>query len=226
MEINDSILRHYLRNVYFLNGTAYAGKSTMAAMLAERYDMIHCGENYHHKVASQVVTPQEYPNLGYFQTMESWQAFVNRPPEVYERWIDGNVQEIIAFELAELLRLSGSGGRKIIVDTNLPVEVLHRIAGHHQVAIMLSPLSLSVDRFFDRSDPDKQFLLDQIRQSPDPDRTMRNFRACLARINSRERYEAFANSGFFTLVREDAVTDTREAVLQTLARHFGLEPAA
>lgn len=35
MEINDSIIKHYLRSVYFLNGTAYAGKSTMAAMLAE-----------------------------------------------------------------------------------------------------------------------------------------------------------------------------------------------
>lgn len=226
MNINESILRHYLRHVCFLNGTAYAGKSTMAAMLAERYDMILCGENYHHTVASQVVTPQEFPNLGYFQTMESWQAFVSRTPDEYERWIEGNVQEIIPFEIAELLHLSGSGDRRIIVDTNLPPEVLHLIAGYHQVAIMLSPQSLSVDRFFDRSDPDKQFLLDQIRQCPDPEWTMRNFRDVLSRINSKEQYEAFANTGFFTLVREDVETDTREAVLQTLARHFGLEPSA
>ena len=225
MNINESILRHYLRNVYYINGTAYAGKSTMVAMLAERYDMIPCGENYHDRVSSQVVTPQEFPNLGYFQTMESWQAFVSRSPDEYERWIDGNVQEIIPFEIAELLHLSGSGNRKIIVDTNLPVEVLRQIAGYHQVAIMLSPQAMSVDRFFDRPDPEKQFMLEQIRKTPDPEKTMKSFREGLARINSKERFDAFANSGFFTLVREEAEKDTREETLLTLARHFGLEPA-
>ena len=34
-------------NVYFINGTAYAGKSTMTKLLAEKYDGILCEENYH-----------------------------------------------------------------------------------------------------------------------------------------------------------------------------------
>ena len=42
MNIENNILKYYLRNCYFINGTAYAGKSTMCAMLAQRYDMIHC----------------------------------------------------------------------------------------------------------------------------------------------------------------------------------------
>ena len=33
-------------NVYFINGTAYAGKSTMVKLLAEKYDGITCKENY------------------------------------------------------------------------------------------------------------------------------------------------------------------------------------
>ena len=33
-------------NVYFINGTAYAGKSTMVKLLAEKYDGIACEENY------------------------------------------------------------------------------------------------------------------------------------------------------------------------------------
>ena len=47
MKIENNILKHYLKNVYFITGTAYAGKSTTVKMLAERYDMICCGENYH-----------------------------------------------------------------------------------------------------------------------------------------------------------------------------------
>ena len=34
-------------NVYFINGTAYAGKSTMVKMLAKKYNGIACEENYH-----------------------------------------------------------------------------------------------------------------------------------------------------------------------------------
>ena len=45
MKIANNILKHYLKNVYFITGTAYSGKSTMVKMLAERYDKIYCGEN-------------------------------------------------------------------------------------------------------------------------------------------------------------------------------------
>jgi ABC-type ATPase involved in cell division len=43
ISISDNIINHYLRNVYFINGHSYAGKSTMVKMLAERYDMVSCG---------------------------------------------------------------------------------------------------------------------------------------------------------------------------------------
>ena len=45
MKIENNILKHYLKNVYFITGTAYAGKSTAVKMLSEKYDMIFCGEN-------------------------------------------------------------------------------------------------------------------------------------------------------------------------------------
>lgn len=34
-------------HVYFINGTAYAGKSTMVKRLAQKYNGIACEENYH-----------------------------------------------------------------------------------------------------------------------------------------------------------------------------------
>ena len=54
MHIENNILKHYLKNVYFITGTAYAGKSTTVKMLAERYDMVFCGENYHIAVSDAV----------------------------------------------------------------------------------------------------------------------------------------------------------------------------
>ena len=39
MTIENGILKHYLKNVYFITGTSYAGKSTTVRMLSEKYGM-------------------------------------------------------------------------------------------------------------------------------------------------------------------------------------------
>lgn len=43
----------WFNNIYFINGTAYAGKSTMVKLLAGKYDGIVCEENYHDKLLPQ-----------------------------------------------------------------------------------------------------------------------------------------------------------------------------
>lgn len=72
MKIQDNILKHYLKNCYFITGTAYAGKSTMCRMLSEKYNMLHCEENYNMDTILSVVDEQNQPNLNYFNTMPSW----------------------------------------------------------------------------------------------------------------------------------------------------------
>ena len=220
MNINSNIVKHYLKNAMFITGTAYSGKSTMVAMLADRYGLVPCGENYHSRVANQVIVPERQPNLCYFQTMKDWQEFVNRTPEEYEKWILGCSQEAAEFEVAELIRLSQN--QKVIVDTNIPLTILHEIADYHQVAVMLSPQAMSVEKFFDRDDPDKAFLKEQIMQAEDPESTMENFKVCIAKVNSKEHYDEYAKSGFYTLVRTDADKDTKAETLGNLATHFKL----
>lgn len=220
MIIEDNILRHYLRNVYFINGTAYAGKSTMVRMLSERYCMVHCGENYHLRVTDTVADPVLQPDVCYMRLMKDWSEFIRRSPEEFERWVLGVSQEVAGFEVAELIALSRD--RKVIVDTNIPVDRLRRISDYHRVAIMLAPQSMSVERFFDRSDPEKQFILQQIENCEDPEAVLENYRKGLARINSQEHYDEFANSGFFTIVRESGTEDTRQEVCDRLAKHFQL----
>ena len=220
MEIKNNILKSYLRNVFFINGTAYAGKSTMCAMLAERYNLVHCGENYCADQFLAIATAKDQPNMTYFKTHNDWQQFLNRTPEEYAAWIDGNSKEMAAFEIAELIRISAN--QKVIVDTNVPIDMLQEIADYHQVAIMVAPQSMSVNSFFDRQDPEKQFLVSQIQHTENPEKTMANFKACLAMINSPKVYDECANSGFYVIVRKDATTDTREETLEKLAVHFGL----
>ena len=220
MKIENNILKHYLKNVYFITGTAYAGKSTTVKMLAERYDMICCGENYHMAVSEIVATPETHPDLCYNRSLTDWKDFVTRTPEEYERWLNAVGREAAEFEVAELIAISQD--KKVIVDTCIPIDILKEITDYDHVAVMLSPQSMSVERFFDRSDPEKQFLLNVIDRCDDPAAVMENYRQGLARINSKEHYDEYANSGFFTVVREDNGLDTREQVCDMIAKHFGL----
>lgn len=220
MNIENNILKYYLRNVMFITGTAYAGKSTMAYLLAKKYDLIHCGENYHSVLPQEILTIKQQPCLSYFSTKKDWQEFVNRTPEVYNSWFKGAAQEASEIEIAELIHRSQ--GKKIIVDTNISIEDLAQIADYRQIAIMLSPECLSVEKFFERNDPEKNFIREQIMQAEDPQKTMENFKACIAKVNSKENYDMLAQSGFFTLVRSNTEADTRQEMMQTLADHFGL----
>ena len=220
MKIENNILKHYLKNVYFITGTAYAGKSTTVKMLAERYDMICCGENYHMAVSEIVATPETHPDLCYNRSLTDWKEFVTRTPEEYERWLYAVGREAAEFEVTELIAISQD--RKVIVDTCIPIDILKEITDYDHVAVMLSPQSMSVERFFDRSDPEKQFLLNVIDSCDDPAAVMENYRQGLARINSKEHCDEYANSGFFTVVREDNGLDTREQVCDMIAKHFGL----
>ena len=193
----------------------------MCRLLAERYGMVHCEENYNMDTILSVVTQEEQPNLNYFNTKKSWQEYVSRSPEEFENWINGNSREVAGFEIAELIRLSGE--KRVIVDTNIPCDILKRITDYKHVALLLSPQSMSVERFFDRPDPEKQILLGEIQKCPDPEKTLENFLGGIARVNSRKYYDQFMESGFFTIVRGDEEKDTREEILEVLARHFGLE---
>ena len=200
--------------------TPHRKTEQMVLNLAERYHLVHCEENYHLDTILSVANPENQPNISYVNTKPSWQHFVNRTPDEYEAWVDGNNLELAEFEVAELIRLSAE--QKVIVDTNIPCELLWQISDYNHVAILLSPQSMSVERFFEREDEEKQFLHSVIRSCPDPEKTLDNFKQCIARVNSPERYEAFRNSGFYTLIRQNNMADTREEMLSALAGHFQL----
>lgn len=220
MKIDDNIIKHYLKNVFFITGTAYAGKSTMCKMLADKFGLYHCGENYHSDIVDKIAIPARQPNICYLRTMKDWQEFVNRTPEEYERWIYESGREVAEFEVTELIRISQS--QKVIVDTNIPIDILQKITDYNHVAIMVSPQAMSVEKFFERNDPDKTFIKEQIIQAEDPKKTMANYRECIASVNSKEHYDEYVQSGFYTLVRKDAEKDTKAHTLEMLAKHFRL----
>lgn len=205
-------------NVYFINGTAYAGKSTMVKMLAEKYGGIACEENYQEQLSGELDC-EKFPCLTYTRDLVNWSDFIRRTPDEYETWIKGCTEECTVLELKILKELAVQG-RKVFVDTNIPVEMLKEISDRDHVLIMLAEPEISVRRFFERPDKEKQFLYQLLLKEADPDQAMENFRECLKRINSREIYNAFLHSGFHVLLRDD--TRTPEETLAIVERYFHL----
>lgn len=189
-------------NVYFINGTAYAGKSTMVKLLAEKYDGIACEENYQDRLLEKL-DAQEFPNLTYTRDLRDWSEFVRRTPDEYEMWVNGVTKECTVLELEILKNLVSRTKKKIFVDTNIPVEILHKISDENHVLIMLADPNISVQRFFERPDKEKQFLYQLLLKEDNPEDAMINFRECLKRINSQERYMMFQKSGFNVITRDE-----------------------
>lgn len=205
-------------NVYFIIGSAYAGKSTMTKLLARKHHGVLCEENYHDRYFPEL-SKEEFPCLSYTRELTDWHDFIRRTPEEYEAWIDGAAKECERLELRILKELDSSG-KPVFADSNISVETLKTVAAPDHVLVMLADPAVSVGRFFDRPDREKQFLYKLILEEPDPDKAMENYRQGLIRINSRERYDRFLNSGFRVIVRDESRSIEQTLLLAEEA--FGL----
>ncbi len=208
----------YFPDAYFITGNAYAGKSTMISLLAEKHSGICCEENYHDRLLP-ALDKEEFPALCYTRDLIDWHDFIRRSPEEYEAWFDAAGRECEILEKRILSGLTGQG-KPIFVDTNISLETLRTVAAPNHVLIMLAPPTISVRRFFDRPDREKQFLYRLILEEPDPAAAMENYRQGLMRINSRERYGRFLHSGFPVILRDE--NRSVEETLELVERSFGL----
>ena len=190
----------------------------MVTLLAEKYDGILCEENYHDRFFPEP-DRTEFPNLQYTRDLKDWHDFIRRTPDEYEAWIHGTSRESERLELRILDELCKQD-KPVFVDTNISIETLKTVAAPGHVLIMLADPQISVSRFFERPDREKQFLYRLILEEPNPEAALENFRQCLMRINTQESYDRFLHSGFPVILRDEG-----RSIAETLAlveQVFGL----
>ncbi len=207
-----------LDNFYFFTGNSYAGKSTMVHLLAQKYDGIECGENYHDNY-DEPLDPKEFPALCYTRDLKDWHDFIRRRPEEYARWIADAKKECEIIELRMLEKMQ-TNGRKVFIDTNICPATLHKITDRKHVMVMLAPPQMAVDRFFDRPDKEKQFLYQLMMEEPDPQAALNNYRKGLELICSQEDYDAYLNCGFEVNLRDDKLG--LEGTMALIEKKLGL----
>jgi len=194
-----------LNNVYFVIGTSYAGKSTIVKNLAKKHNGIALEENYHNAKLPEL-NSREFPNLCYTRDLQDWHEFIRRTPDEYVNWLNNVKKECETVELQileELLEKPETQGKKIFADTNISIETLRRISDRKHVLVMLADPETGIHRFFDRPDPEKQFLYQLMLEEPDPQAALDNYREILTRICSKENYDELLHSGFQVIFRDE-----------------------
>lgn len=192
----------FFENAYFVIGTSYAGKSTMVKELAKKHGGIACEENYHDNFPGEL-DAKEYPCLTYTRDLDDWHDFIRRSPQEYKDWIDGAKRECEKIELQMLPDIC-SKGKLVFVDTNISIDMLREIAPVNHTVVLLSDPKISINRFFDRPDPEKQFLYKLMLEEPEPEKALENYRQGLELICSQESYDELLHSGFNVIMRDDS----------------------
>ena len=210
--------RLFFENAYFIIGTSYAGKSTMVKELAKKHGGVACEENYHDHYPGEL-DAHEFPCLTYTRDLKDWHDFIRRSPQDYKAWIDGAKKECEILELRMLPDICNQG-KPVFVDTNISIETLRLVAPNNHVVVMLSDPQIAIHRFFDRPDPEKQFLYRLIMEEPDPEKAMENYRKGLELICSQESYDELLHSGFPVVFRDE--NRTIEQTVKLIEETFGL----
>ena len=214
MYISDNIVREQLKNVYFLSGGAYGGKTTMAKLLEEKYGFLRYRQGDHWDRFASVADPEHQPAMS-MDRSKDWHGFFAQSPADYSEWLERSTREEAEFAIADLIRLSGT--RKVIADVNIPVDILRDVADYRQVVILFAPEEMTRRHCFDRADKDEVFRF--ILSFPDGEQLLDNVIEAL-HYNSEAKRHEYVNSGFRYIQRRD--DDTIERMLGIIEGHFEL----
>ena len=160
MDIAENILRYNLQNVYFLTGTALAGKTTMSNALCAKYGFVHFNDNYHEerfKVWRSIINEKYQPFSTRKKETTDWEAFFGRSLEEYieERKKPGEYDEYVEFMLVELIKLSQH--QKVVADILIPAKRLTEIADHSRIACLLAAPEMLNCRNYGARDDHRDF---------------------------------------------------------------------
>ncbi len=214
MNISDNILRESLKNVYFLSGGAYGGKTTMSKLIEKKHGFIRYRQGDNSDRFASLAQPEYQPAISLDRSRD-WHGFFSQPPEKYSKWLEDGLREEAEFAVMDLVKLSQN--QAVIADVQIPVDLLKRIADPSHVVLLFAPREMTERYYFEREDKSevKEFIL----SFPDGEELYENVIAAL-NYNAEEKIREFYSSGFMCVER--TAGDTVERTLGLIERHFGL----
>ena len=225
MNIANNILKHSLKNVYFLTGTALGGKTTMAKALAKKYGLTWFDENYNgapfkmwESICEEKCQPlkSERDRNHNKQEKYDWDAHFNRSPEEILSAPSGRSinDEFMEFAIIELIKLSQNN--KVITDLCAPMELLVEISDYNRIACLLaSPNLVTTINYGSRSD--HKGYLDWIMSLNEPEKKIAK-QDEVFKISTARTFKEVEEHNLFSVVRTE--NSTVDGTLAILEKHF------
>jgi len=221
MNIAENILKHSLQNVYFLAGTALAGKTTMAKALEEKHGFIFFSEDWGSDNFREFrsICNEKYQPLSTAKKMTTdWETFFSRSVDEFlaERAGRAENDEYIEFALIELIKLSQKA--RVVTDVLVPIPLLAEISDYNKIACLLAATELINCENYGKRESHKAFLdcLLSLKESEKKIAVQDE----LFRISAEKAYEETRQHNLFSIVRTEE--STPEQTLVILEKHFGL----
>ncbi len=220
MNIAENILKHNLKNVYFLSGTACGGKTTAGKELSKKYGFIHFNDNWHEdnfKVWQSIIDEKYQKKAAKRQIVTNWEAYFGRSVE--EFLDDGDYNgygEYLEYAIIELIKLSQHN--KVVADISLPMELLIEISDYNRIACLLASPELVTCENYGKREDHREFL-ECIMSLKDPEKKIA-VQDELFRIGVEKIYAEVKKYNLFSIIRDENSTIERSILL--LENHFGL----
>ena len=227
MNIANNILKHSLQNVYFLTGTALAGKTTMAKALAEKHGFLWYDENYTGEPFKkwETICDEKYQPLKAKrdsrhskQEKYDWDAHYNRPAEeiIAEGAGRSLNDEFVEFMMIELVKLSQNN--KVVTNIFAPYDLLLEVSDYNRIACLLAAPHLVTTVNYGSRDDHKSYLK-WITSLNEPEKKIAK-QDEIFRIGIERTFEEAKKHNLFSIVRTEE--STVEGTLNLLEEHFGL----
>ncbi len=207
MIFQDNIIKEYLRNVYFISGTACGGKTTVTKALSEKYGIpVYIIDDQF--TVHQLMSDKEHqPSMN--TRFRDADEFFGRSVEEYKKWLLDNTKEQLDFVILDLMRLSQNG--RIICDCHLTLEQAEKLTDPSRIVFMIrEPVNL-IDEYCNR--PDHQDFKEFIESATNPEAAKANCNETLCNLN-RKVYDSIKKSEFNWIERDNSrsVDDTVKLV--------------
>ncbi len=214
MKFQENVIREYLKNVYFVAGTACGGKTTVSRELGKKYHIPVYADDEMFTIHQQMSDSKYQPSMN--KTFKDADEFFGRTVEEYKEWLISNTREDLEFVIMDLIRLSQNGS--VICDCHLTLSEADLLTSSDRIVFMIKEPKDPVNDYCNR--PDHQGFNAFIHSATDVEMAKTKCSEALKSLNDKH-YQAIKKSGYFWLERDEnrSVDETVELV----AKHFGMK---
>ena len=212
MIFQDNVIKEYLKNVYFISGTACGGKTTVTKALSRKYGIPVYVIDDQFTIHQLMSDPEHQPNMN--KSFRDADEFFGRSVEEYRNWLLGNSREQLDYVLLDLIRLSRD--RVVLCDLHIVAEEADRITDPSRIAFLMREPKDMTEAYCNR--PDHQPFRDFIHSATDYEKAKATCDETLYSLNIGF-YNYIRKSNYFWLERDD--TRSVDETADLVAKHFG-----